>query len=58
MKKSATIPIITRTKEVNTLDKQAVNMFSLEGTAADLYWLMSPTNKPCGKDMIDPIIMT
>ena len=57
MKKSATIPIITRTKEVNTLDKQAVNMFSLEGTAADLYWLMSPTNKPCGKDMTDPIVM-
>ncbi|MBQ2389025.1 MAG: nucleotidyltransferase family protein, partial [Clostridia bacterium] len=28
MKKSATLPIITRTKEVNTLDKQAVNMFS------------------------------
>lgn len=58
MKKSATLPIITRTKEVNTLDKQAVNMFSLEGAAADLYWLMSPTNKPCGKDMTDPIIMT
>ena len=58
MKKSATLPIITRTKEVNTLDKQAVNMFSLEGAAADLYWLISPTNKPCGKDMTDPIIMT
>ena len=58
MKKSATLPIITRTKEVNALDKQAVNMFSLEGAAADLYWLMSPTNKPCGKDMTDPIIMT
>ena len=58
MKKSATLPIITRTKEVNALDKQAVNMFSLEGAAADLYWLMSPTKKPCGKDMTDPIIMT
>ena len=58
MKKTATLPIITRTKEVNTLDKQAVNMFTLEGAAADLYWLMSPTNKPCGKDMTDPIIMT
>ncbi|MBQ2815197.1 MAG: nucleotidyltransferase [Clostridia bacterium] len=57
IKKTATLPIITRTKEVNTLDKQAVNMFSLEGNAADLYWLMSPTNKPCGKDMTDPIVM-
>ncbi len=57
MKKTANLPIITRTKDANTLDKRGKNMFSLEGRATDLYWLMTPKMQPCGKDMTDSVIM-
>ncbi len=57
MKKTARLPIVTRTKDINTLDKHAINMFSLEGRTTDLYWLLTPTKMPCGKDMTDSVIM-
>ncbi len=57
MKKQATLPIVSRVKEINALDKQAKDMFSLESRTTDLYWLMTPTKMPCGKDMTDSVIM-
>ncbi len=57
MKKQAALPIVSRVKEINALDKQAKDMFSLESRTTDLYWLMTPTKMPCGKDMTDSVIM-
>ena len=57
MKKTATLPIVSRAKEINALDKRAQDMFILESRTTDLYWLMTPTKMPCGKEMTDSVII-
>ena len=57
MKKSASLPIVTKAKDLSALDKRAFDVFSLECRATDLYWLMTPKKLPCGKEMTDKIIM-
>lgn len=57
MKKTASLPVVSRAKEINALDKRAVDMFSLECRSTDLYWLMTPQKMPCGKEMTDAVIM-
>lgn len=49
-KTAASLPIVTRTADIQTLDTQAKRAFSLECGAADLMSLAIPRPLPCGME--------
>jgi predicted nucleotidyltransferase len=54
--KSARIPILSRTSKLDTLGKDAQEVFSLESRAADLYGLSLPSPLPCGTEYTNGIL--
>ncbi len=55
-KQTATLPIITKSSEVNFLSETAQRVFSLECTARDIFSLAQPVASQCGQVQTDKII--
>lgn len=56
MKRTATLPIITKFSDTNKLDHNSKKIFNLECTSSDLYSLMLPSPDPCGIEKTNSII--
>ena len=57
-KKTASLPIITKTSKINLLSDQAKNMFNLEIQASDLYSMFLPQLDKSNLDLIkSPIVI-
>ncbi len=54
---SPTLPILTRTAQVDELDERAKRIFALECTATDLHALAMATPLPCGTDHTTKLIV-
>ncbi len=49
-KETATLPIITKASDVDTLSDRAKEVYSLEGMCTDVYSLATPVIFPCGRE--------
>lgn len=56
-KSTATLPVVTKSSEINSLGTDAQRLFSLECFARDVFSLALPTNDVCGKEMTDKLIV-
>ncbi len=56
-KKTATLPIVTKSSDINRLDENAKRQFELECCARDIFSLCLPTPDVCGKEMTDKMIV-
>ena len=54
---SPTLPVISRTAQVNELDERAQRIFTLECTATDLHALAMAKPLPCGTDHTNKLIV-
>ena len=54
---SPTLPILTRTAQLNELDKRCRRVFALECVATDLHALCMPNPDPCGMDYSHKMIV-
>ena len=57
MKKSARLPVVTKSSDVKALDENAGRVFELECAGRDLFSLALPVPDICGKEMTDKIIV-
>ena len=56
-KETATLPIVTKSSEINALDEAAKRVFGLECFARDLFSLALPVRDEFGKEMTDKLIV-
>ena len=54
-KETATLPIITKASDVDSLDERAKEVYSLEGMCTDVYSLATPVIFPCGREQTTPV---
>jgi hypothetical protein len=57
MKKTATLPVVTKSSDIKALNEDAQRIFELECKARDMFSLMLPVADVCGKEMTDKIIV-
>lgn len=56
-KKTATLPIVTKSSDFKRLDETAKRLFALECKARDIFSLCLPVPDACGKEMTDKMIV-
>ena len=56
-KQTATLPIITKSAQISSLNNDANNLFKLECLATDLYNILTPKILPCGQEMTNKIVI-
>ena len=54
---SPTLPLLTRTSQLNALDDRCRHLFSLECTSTDLHALCMPIPEPCGTGHTNKLIV-
>lgn len=56
-KQGASLPLVTKTAQMNGLSEEAQHVFELECKATNLYNLASPRILPCGTELSDEIVI-
>lgn len=56
-KEKATLPVVTKSSDVNSLGEAAKRLFALECKARDVFSLCLPLPDVCGKEMTDKLIV-
>ena len=51
-----TLPLLTRTAQLENMSSQAQHVFRLEATATDLHALLLPNPQPCGNDYTQKLV--
>ena len=56
-KEKASLPIVTKASDIDTLGERAKKIYSLEGMCTDVYSLATPVILPCGREQTTPVIV-
>lgn len=54
--RAAALPLVLRPRDLEGLDRRALDVFQSECKADDLFWLAADRPRPCGTDLTEPVI--